>query len=217
MNVCAINIARLQQIEFSGELVDTGIFKQPVEGVVDISLSGVAGDVIADASVHGGPDQAVYLYSSEDYQWWEQQLGKALPAGIFGENLTTEGLDVTALTIGDRLVFDTLVLEITAPRTPCFKLATRMEDPTFAKKFVKAARPGAYARVITPGKISAGDHFSLQSTEQDFATTADVFEIWHAKQRSRELMRKILDSPVSLIHKLTVQQWYSAAESGASD
>lgn len=210
MKIISINRAQKRQIKFNGELVDTGIFKTPVSEKVSVTRLGIAGDVVADPSVHGGLDQAVYLYSAEDYQWWAAKLGKDLAPGTFGENLTTEGVDLRALVIGDRLTIGNVVLEISAPRTPCFKLAVKMGDTSFVKQFARAARPGAYARVLLEGTIAAGDGLTLEKTTKDYAGVVAVFEAWHAKDPSPALLLKSLRSPIAVYHRKRIQEWYDA-------
>jgi MOSC domain-containing protein YiiM len=210
MKIASINRAQKRQIEFNGEQVDTGIFKTAVSGKVAVSRYGIEADVIADPSVHGGLDQAVYLYSTEDYQWWSAKLGRELPPGSFGENLTTEDLDLRALKIGDRLSIGTLLLEISAPRTPCFKLAVKMGDTSMVKKFARAARPGAYARVLQEGSIAAGDNVTLKKTTEDYAGVVEVFEAWHAKDPAPALFLKALRSPIATVHRQRIQEWYDA-------
>jgi MOSC domain-containing protein YiiM len=210
MQIISINRAQKRQIEFNGEQIDTGIFKTAVSGKVPVSRYGIEGDVIADPSVHGGLDQAVYMYSTEDYQWWSAKLGKELRPGSFGENLTTEGLDLRALKIGDRLTICTVVLEISAPRTPCFKLAVKMGDTSFVKQFARAARPGAYARVLQEGVIVAGDSLALEKTAEDYAGVVEVFEAWHAKDPAPALFLKALRSPIAAVHRQRIQEWYDA-------
>lgn len=106
MHIISINIGAVRNIEFSGEQVATGIFKTPVCQKIQAGRLGLNGDEIADASVHGGQNQAVYLYSEEDYDWWSDELGRRLVPSEFGENLTTRGLDLRTLIIGDRLQFE---------------------------------------------------------------------------------------------------------------
>jgi MOSC domain-containing protein YiiM len=207
MKLVSVNRAYKQKIEFDGKLVDTGLFKEPVHSSVYLSSAGIDGDAIADLSVHGGADQAVYLYSSEDYQWWSSTLGKDLTPGVFGENLTTKGIDLRDLIIGDRLMIGNTILEVSAPRTPCFKLAVRMGDSGFAKQFVAASRPGAYARVLRDGNICAGDTLILVKTNDDFVGVVEVFDLWHAKQRSPQLIHKALASPISQYHRSVIKSW----------
>jgi len=208
MKITSINRGFSKTIDFNGEKVSTGIYKSPAEGAVNISRLGIADDVIVDTSVHGGFDQAVYLYSVEDYRWWAKEVGEDLLPGTFGENLTTEGLELCELVIGDQLKIGAVVLEITAPRTPCFKLATRMGDPTFAKKFVRAARPGAYARVLQEGMLNVGDSIELEKTKGDFASVVEVFNAWHDKTPDPTLFLKALQSPIGMQHKKSIQAHY---------
>jgi MOSC domain-containing protein YiiM len=136
----------------------TAIDKRAVAGPVAVGPLGLAGDHQADAEHHGGEDQAVYLYADEDAQWWAAELGRDIPPGLFGENLRTVGIDLSATRIGQRFrVGDGLVLEVTAPRTPCVTFARRMDEPHWVKRFTDRRAPGAYARVVQAGVISAGD------------------------------------------------------------
>ncbi|CAA0092014.1 Protein YiiM [Zhongshania aliphaticivorans] len=212
MKLVSINRAQKQSIEFSGQRVETGLFKAPVSETVFLGTLGIEGDVIVDTSVHGGVDQAVYLYSLEDYQWWTEKLARELPPGMFGENLTTAGIDLRTLVIGDRLMIGNVILEISAPRTPCFKLAVRMGDKHFAKQFVSASRPGAYARVLREGDICAGDPVMLVKTTADYAGVVEVFDLWHEKQRCPQLIYKALESPISAYHRSVIQGWSVVGE-----
>lgn len=207
MKIVSINRAQYRQLEFNGNLVDTGLYKEPVDTSVYVSCAGIEGDTIADLSVHGGADQAVYLYSTEDYQWWSEELERPLSPGTFGENITTQGIELRDLLIGDRLMIDNTILEISAPRTPCFKLAVRMGDPGFVKQFVRASRPGAYARVLRHGNIRAKDPIVLVKTIEDYAGVVEVFDLWHAKERSRLLIDKALSSPISNYHRSVIKDW----------
>jgi MOSC domain-containing protein YiiM len=136
----------------------TAIDKRAVAGAVALGPLGLAGDLQADTAHHGGVDQAVYLYADEDADWWAAELGRDIPPGLFGENLRTVGIDVSATRIGQRFrVGDGPVLEVTAPRTPCVTFARRMDEPHWVKRFTDRRAPGAYARVVQAGVISAGD------------------------------------------------------------
>lgn len=130
--------------------------------------------------------------------------------GTFGENLTLSGLDEIAWVIGDRLKIGDLILEITAPRTPCFKLAVRMEDKQFLKKFIQAERPGAYARVIAEGTVKVSDVVEIEKTPMDYASVKDVFIEWHRKDMSVSLVQKALSSPIASMHREKLQDWYDS-------
>ncbi len=209
MNIVSINIAAAQTIRFNDTDVETGIFKQPTKDTVRITKLGLPGDHIVDTEVHGGADQAVYLYHREDYDWWEAQEGKNFANGAFGENLTIEGFTDFPWVVGDRLMINDVILEITAPRVPCFKLAVKMADNSFAKKFVHACRPGAYARVIQEGTISLTDDIIVNRTTKDYAALDEIFIEWHNKTKSRSVLEKALRSPLSGIAKVKIEQWYN--------
>ncbi len=155
-----MNVGSLRPLVVSGREVLTGIFKEPVEGRVAVGELGLEGDVQADRRVHGGEDQAVYAYAIEDVEWWESELGRELAPGFFGENLTLRGVDVNGLRPGDRLNAGGVTLEVTKPRQPCQKMATKAGDPKFVKRFAKAGRPGMYMRVVEAGEVAAGDPVS---------------------------------------------------------
>ncbi|HKT03758.1 MAG TPA: MOSC domain-containing protein [Rugosimonospora sp.] len=146
----------------------TGIDKRPSDGPVRLAApgvpgeSGLAGDQIFDKKHHGGDDQAVYAYAREDLDRWQAELGRELPGGVFGENLTTAGVDVTGALIGERWrVGDEVVLEVSVPRIPCATFAHWMAEQGWVKRFTEAATPGAYLRVVTPGRIRAGDPITV--------------------------------------------------------
>lgn len=115
------------------------------------------GDGPADRKNHGGPDKAVYAYAREDEQWWERELGRPLPTGVFGENLTTVGVDAMASVIGQEWRVGTAVLQVSEPRTPCWKLGLRMNDRAFPRRFAAARRTGVLLRILQDGVIAAGD------------------------------------------------------------
>lgn len=209
MQIVSINTAHARELNIADKTVVTGIFKQPRNGSVMIDTTGVEGDTIVDTTVHGGVDQAVYLYSAADYRWWSESLGRELTPGMFGENLTVSAFPEWPLRIGDRLLInDSVQLEITAPRVPCVKFATKMGDSTFAKKFVAAERPGAYARVLVPGTASAGDAIGWQASDADYASVNEVFVEWHRKDWSVEVFRKALNSPISGIARAVIEERY---------
>ncbi|MFL5869235.1 MAG: MOSC domain-containing protein [Thermoleophilaceae bacterium] len=160
-SVLSVNLADVRVIERRGKPVRTGIWKLPAAGRVHAGREGLAGDVQADRRVHGGPDMAVYSYAREDEDWWETQLGRELANGTFGENLTLRGVDVTAARVGERWRIGEALLEVSAPRIPCWKLGVKMDDPRFVKTFARALRPGAYLRVIEEGELAAGDDLEL--------------------------------------------------------
>jgi len=155
--VVSVNVGGIREVQWRGERVCTGIWKQPVAGRVALRGVNFDGDDQADRSVHGGADKAVYAYAREDYEFWRVHEGLDTPPGLFGENLTVEGLDLSAALAGEQWSVGSTVLEVAQPRLPCFKLGIRVGDPRFPKKFLSAARPGAYLRVVREGEVGAND------------------------------------------------------------
>lgn len=163
----------------------TGIDKLPAVGPVLVRApgpkhgglgSGLAGDTVCDTKHHGGDDQAVYAYAREDYDWWEQQLGRALHAGTFGENLTTVGAEVSGAVLGERWrIGADLVLQVRSPRIPCATFQGKMGLPGWIKRFTREARPGAYFSVVSPGEVSAGDRVTIESRPAHGITVAEAF------------------------------------------
>jgi MOSC domain-containing protein YiiM len=148
----------------------TGIGKHPCAGPVRVAApgpkgiggSGLSGDVVYTKEYHGGDDQAVYAYAREDLDWWAQELGRDLPGGLFGENLTVQGLDLTGALVGERWrVGAEVVLEVTCPRVPCQTFAFRMGEPHWVKRFTERGATGAYLRVLQPGEVRAGDRIEV--------------------------------------------------------
>ncbi|GAB3376342.1 MOSC domain-containing protein [Spongiibacter taiwanensis] len=207
LKIVSVNRGSRSAVTFNDESHATGIFKTPLSGPVAINEFGVVGDVIVDTNVHGGHDQAVYLYHQEDYDWWSAELGRIIEFGAFGENLTLSGMSDIDWRIGDRVSINDVELEITAPRVPCFKLAVKMGDTGFVKMFAKAVRPGAYARVLKPGAVTVGDAFSVTKTVADYATVKSVFVEWHAKEKSKAALEKALASPIASVHRAKLQEW----------
>ena len=147
-----------QLLPDSGSTGVTAIDKRPVAERLRVRPLGVRGDVQADRAHHGGASKALYAYADEDAAFWAAELGRPIPAGLFGENLRTAGLDVNGAEIGERwTIGDELVVEVTCPRTPCATFQRRMQEPQWVKRFTQEGRPGAYLSVVKSGTVGAGD------------------------------------------------------------
>jgi MOSC domain-containing protein YiiM len=157
----SVNVGLPKEVDTGRRIVETAIWKAPVEGRVKVRHDNLEGDRQADLTVHGGPDKAVYAYAIEETRLWEEELGRELGAGAFGENLTTEGVDVSGAVLGERWRIGTTLLEVVQPRLPCFKLGLKMGDPTFLKRFALASRPGAYLKILAEGDLGAGDRIEV--------------------------------------------------------
>ncbi|KQQ03944.1 MULTISPECIES: MOSC domain-containing protein [unclassified Rathayibacter] len=147
-----------------GSVGVTAIDKRPVEGPVVVRDLGLYADVQADRAHHGGEAKALYAYAAEDAQWWGERLGRATPPGLFGENLRTEGLDLSNAVIGERWrIGERVEVEVTMPRTPCATFQRHLDEPQWVKRFAEAGRTGAYLRVLHRGSVEAGDPIELRS------------------------------------------------------
>jgi len=155
--VLSVNVSSVQTVPYGGSWIKTGIFKTPVDGRILFTGVNLRGDDQADRKVHGGFERSAYAYAEEDYLWWQDRLGKTLPHGKFGENLTTRGIDVSNALVGERWKLGNVVLQVTSPRVPCYKLGIAMNDQKFVKRFAQALRPGAYLALVQEGDVAAGD------------------------------------------------------------
>jgi MOSC domain-containing protein YiiM len=200
-SVLAVNLAHPRPNADKGQLL-TGIDKRPTDGPVAVRApgpmgggegSGLVGDVIGDPKAHGGDDQAVYAYAREDLNIWQRELERDLGNGMFGENVTTEGLDVTGARIGERwqVGSDGLVLEVSRPRVPCRTFADWLAMKGWVKTFTKAATPGAYLRVIEPGTMRGGDSIVVVDRPEHDVTIGLVFR---AMTLEAELLPRLLEA-----------------------
>ncbi len=171
----SVNVGRPQQLSVRrGRPLMSAIGKAPVQARVRVAGVNVEGDDQADRRVHGGPDKAVYAYASEDAAFWAGELRRELGPGAFGENLTTEGLEVSGAVVGERWRIGDVELEVCQPRLPCNKLALRMGEPQMVKRFAQASRPGAYLRIVVEGDLGAGDAVEVLSRPSHGVTVRDV-------------------------------------------
>ncbi len=170
MRIVTVQVGKARTVEHRGRSVRTGIFKDPVLFRVHVGRVGLEGDVQADPRVHGGPEKAVYAYDLSGYAYWRSALGKDLPPGQFGENLTVEGMPETEVRLDDVYRVGTALLQVASPRSPCFKLAMKMERPDFPKAFLESRRTGFYLRVLEEGEVGAGDAITRVSREPSAPT-----------------------------------------------
>lgn len=196
MRIASINVGRTAVIAHRGRTFETGIRKQPVDGSVAITMAGIPGDAIVATEHHGGVDQAIYAYSTDDYSWWQETTGREFAPGLFGENLTIDDMP-SDMTIGDRLLIGEVVLEATSARIPCNTLAANVEDPGFGLAFRQAERPGIYFRVLNEGDISAGDAVTYVATGDTDVTVLDLFRYAFATSHDPDTLRRYLEAPIA--------------------
>ena len=198
MKILSINLGIDKEIQI-GEKVDrTGIYKIPVQNTVRVTKLGIEGDFIESKKHHGGPDQAVYIYGSADYAFWEKELGVEIQPGTFGENLTISELESGPFNIGDLLHIGEVTLEVTMPRIPCSTFAARMGDPAWVKKFRQAERPGLYCRVKREGVIKAGDAVALEKFQGETISIQQIYQDYYEKNKTEEMLRRHLNAPVAI-------------------
>jgi MOSC domain-containing protein YiiM len=196
LKLISLNVARPRLAVYKGATINTGIFKQPVSGPVQLRTLNLDGDRQADLSVHGGPYKAVYAYPSEHYSFWRQELpGIDLPWGMFGENFTTEGLTESALHVGDRLRIGTAIVMVRQPRTPCYKLAAKFQRDDMLQRFLDSGRSGFYFSVEQEGTVTAGDAFEVLSRDEKAITLEEMNRLFVDEKYNRTLIEKALQSP----------------------
>ena len=195
MRLISVNVAKPKTVPWQGNEVRTGIFKEPVGGRVKVSRLNLEGDGQADLQVHGGEDKAVYAYPAEHYPAWTAELGRRLPFGQFGENLTLEGMLEDQVRIGDVYRIGTVLFQVSQPRTPCFKLGIRMEDDTFPERFLESGRSGFYLRVLEEGVLEPGDAVHRESTAADSLTIQEVSRLRYFEPPDIPGMRQAAELP----------------------
>ena len=190
--VLAVSVGRPREFDYHGRPARSAIWKSPVEGRVAVRGVNLAGDDQADRQAHGGPDKALYAYAVEDARWWEAKEGRPFAFAEFGENLTTEGIDVNGALVGERWAIGSALFEISEPRVPCWRLGARMNDPKFIVRFTEALRPGAYMRIVREGDVGAGDAIEAVSKPDHDLSVRDVFRIY---TRDRQEVGRLVDVP----------------------
>jgi MOSC domain-containing protein YiiM len=191
--VVSVNVGLPRLTTWRGKTVETGIFKDPVAGPVRIAGVNLDGDGQADLTVHGGRDKAVYAYPAEHYPTWRGELGRDLPWGVFGENLTLEGLPLEdEICIGDRLRIGSAELIVSQPRVPCFKLGIRFEDPRMVRRFLVAGRSGYYLRIAIEGEVSAGDEVEVLSRDSARLPVAEISRLFVGGRHDQAGLRRAL-------------------------
>ena len=198
MKIISINLGIEKEIRIGEKTDRTGIYKLPVLHAVQVTNLGLEGDFIESKKHHGGPDQAVYIYGSADYVFWEKELGVEIQPGTFGENLTISDLESGSFNIGDLLHIGDLTLEVTMPRIPCGTFAARMGDPAWVKKFRQAERPGFYCRVKREGVIKTGDAAALEKFQGETISIQQLYQDYYEKNKTEAMLRRHLAAPIAI-------------------
>jgi MOSC domain-containing protein YiiM len=198
------------------EARDTGIDKRPTRDAVEVRSpgpksgglgSGLVGDFVGDRSHHGGDQQAVYSFQREDLDAWQRRLGRELPNGFFGENLTTLGIDVNEARLGEIWQLgETVRLRVTGPRIPCTTFRGWVAEKGWLRTFTLDARPGAYLSVESPGFIASGDEVRVIHRPDHDVTVSLVYR---AATTEPELLPSLLAAGDDLD-----DEWRETVESG---
>lgn len=188
--VISLNVVHAQIPDVGGSVGVTAIDKRPVNDPRTITTAGVAEDFRSDEKHHGHTDQAVYAYANEDYAWWEAELNRELKPGVFGENLTTTGIDWNAIEVGTVIKIGSTTLQISGPRIPCGTFQRWLQEDQWVKRFNDAGRWGSYMRVLTSGEIATGDEIVIQTEPGHAVSITDVARV-HTGARVEDQLKRV--------------------------
>src|ERR1041384_3582293 len=187
MKIVSLNVGMPREVMWHGRSVTTGIFKEPVPGRAALRKLNLDGDRQADLTVHGGEYKAVYCYPVEHYSYWAEEIpGRKLPAGIFGENFTTEGMVEATVHLGDRFSVGSAEVIVTQPRLPCYKLGVRFGSDDMVKRFLASARTGFYLAVTREGEVGAGDEIAVLARDDNTVPISEITRLYVAKRFAPE-------------------------------
>lgn len=197
MKLLSLNIGQPKKVVWKEKTIETSIFKYPVEGRKAVSLLNIEGDKQADLRFHGGRDKAIYAYAKEHYDAWKGHINRAQwNFGLFGENLTTEGLEDSKVNIGDIYQVGTVLIQATQPRIPCFKLNVCFEREDMTTLFYNFKRYGIYFRVLEEGILQKGDAIELVERSPYSISIVDIVDSFTSKGQDKKLLQDILDIPI---------------------
>ena len=192
MQVVSVNVGQPRKVLWKGQIVETGIFKEAVEGRVAVRRLNLEGDRQADLTVHGGLDKAIYAYPAEHYSFWREQFPEMeLPWGMFGENLTITGLLEDTVHIGDKFQVGTAKLMVTQPRLPCFKLGIKFGRDDILRRFLVSGMTGFYFAVLEEGEVAAGDLIGLLHEDEHQVQVADIVRLYREDKYNLDLIRRV--------------------------
>jgi MOSC domain-containing protein YiiM len=193
LQVLSVNVGLTRAVAWKSRTVVTGIFKEPVAGSVAVRRLNLEGDRQADLTVHGGPEKAVYAYPAEYYSFWRAQFPEMeLPWGMFGENLTIEGLLEESVHIGDRFQVGSAHLAVTQPRLPCYKLGLKFGRDDILKRFLQSGLTGFYFAVLKEGEVAAGDPIRLLHRDEHQVKVADITRLYRQDRHNLDLLRRVV-------------------------
>lgn len=206
MKIISTNLGNPTKIVWNGKETTTGIYKYPVDEPILLESTDVQGDTVVDRKHHGGIYKAAYLFSSDRYAYWKEKYPHLeWNWGMFGENLTVEGLDESQIRIGSTYQLGSALVQITQPREPCYKLGIRFEDQNIIKQFIDHGFPGTYVRILEPGAVKTGDVMELVKTSESPLTVKQFYDLLYAKTKNNDVLQLALKNqaiPISKREKL---------------
>ncbi len=196
MKVISTNLGKPTSFLWKGKEEQTGIFKIPVSESLHLTINDVSNDTVIDRVHHAGLNKACYLFASDNYPYWKNKYPELdWNWGMFGENLTVEGLDESVMRIGDIYKLGTALVQVSQPREPCYKLGIRFGTQEILKEFITHNRPGTYVRILQEGMVSTGDELLLQEKSKNTLTVQQFYELMFLKKKPKELLNLFMDNP----------------------
>lgn len=190
MKVISTNIGNPTTFLWNGKEEQTGIFKYPVLKPLFLGKTDVQKDTVIDRLHHAGVDKACYLFSSDQYPYWKSIYPELnWDWGMFGENLTIEGLDESQIRIGDIFKIGNATVQVSQPREPCYKLGVRFKTQEILKRFINHARPGTYVRILEEGSVVKGDTLELIEKSKNPLTIKQLYELLYTKEKNLEIVQ----------------------------
>ncbi|RKR06523.1 MOSC domain-containing protein YiiM [Maribacter vaceletii] len=196
MKVIATNISKPTTIVWNGKEEQTGIYKYPVNEPIFLGKYDVAKDTVIDRKHHGGIHKACYLFSADNYEYWKNLYPNLdWNWGMFGENLTVEGLDEATLKIGNIYKVGECKVQITQPREPCYKLGIKFGSQNILKQFINHQSPGTYIKILEEGYVKAEDTFVLIEESDNSLTIQQFYNLLYAKVKDKEIIKTAISNP----------------------
>jgi MOSC domain-containing protein YiiM len=203
--ILSVCVAKPKTVEYGRRQVSTSIFKEAVKGKISLRKLNLEGDEQADLTVHGGPDKALYVYPSEHYAWWRQEMPDVeFDFGKFGENLTTEGLMEDKVFIGDQFQMGTAIVQVSQPRLPCYKLGIRFGRTDIIKKFMQSCRSGIYFSVLQEGELGTGDPIKYLRSDEHKISVQEVARLFTGQTIDPRFVQRALNSNLAAMMKMFI-------------
>ncbi len=196
MKVISTNIGTSTKIVWTGKNTTTGIYKFPINKPIFLDIEDVLGDTVVDRKYHGGVYKACYLFSADNYPYWKEKYPHLKwDWGMFGENLTMEGLDESKIRLGSTYKLGSALVQITQPREPCYKLGIRFGNQGILKQYIDHGFAGTYVRVVEPGKVTVGDSMELMEESKSPLTVQQFFNLLFSPTKDRDLVQQAINNP----------------------